>query len=368
MSRSAILGFLCCCAVFALDGCTSGHGGGCTTQCGTTAPPPPVTFNGPGAVPQPPPATNTPAGIYLLNVGLASGNSQVISMPLGASGTVPINTLLSTSDGVGLSSFTSDGAGHFFAVETTSGSGGILYGDVLEFGATSSGAFTPLRRISEPSFPSLSSNGPLGVDSAGDLAVVGNGSIYIYGPTANGTVTPVRTIGGSATGLALNATALSFDTSGNLYVLDSSYPGFQILVFGPEANGNVALTRTITSTTLQPTGMTLDSSGNVYLTVPSETLDSSGNPLTLGTSLYEFAAGASGDASPMATMTVSDYYGYNLAFDTTGGLYLFVSDLQGNGDVLKFHAMANGTVAPDSVLLTAPGSGTLDAGIVVVGP
>ena len=79
-------------------------------------------------------------------------------------------------------------------------------------------------------------------------------SIVVFAPTATGVAIPVRTLGGSATGLQFPA-GLAVDSVGNLYCLDF-YSIFTdagpapIMVFPAEATGNVAPTRTFTSTAL----------------------------------------------------------------------------------------------------------------------
>jgi hypothetical protein len=305
-----------------------------------------------------------PAGIYLTN-DLSSSDSRVLTLPLGASGTVTPSAFLPDA-GLVLSSLTSDGAGHFFAVEDDGS-----YLDVVEFGVTNTGAFTPLRRISQPSFPSLQ-GGTLAADASGDVAVVGNSAVYIFGPSANGIVTPARSIAGAATGLVVSPQSLAFDKSGNLYVFNSSTSGASdILVFGPTQNGDASSARTLTPNvpSLQPSSMAFNNAGNLYIAQAIITTSGSG-ATSYQSSVYEFAAGASGNATPIATLTPpgGNYYFTNMAFDTTGAMYVLATDIQGNGDVLKFSAGATGTAPPVAVIDTAAGPGVLDSSIVVVGP
>jgi hypothetical protein len=320
-------------------------------------------------VPQPPPATvATPTSIYLLDnlSALSALKSEVLSLPLSANGTVNATVFLTDSD-ISLSSIRADRAGHFYAFEYDGN-----YSDILEFGATSAGTFTPLRRIGNASFPSTTFGAleSLAVDAAGDVAVAGSSTIDIFDPTANGVATPVRTIGGASTGLAATTSTLSmaFDSSGNLYAVEStSNTTSNILEFGSATTGNVAPSRVIPLSFL-PGGVALDRTGNVYVT---HTVETSITPSPVyQSSVIEFASGASGGTTPIGTLTPPNF-NYSLgglAFDSTGALYVFAVDAQNNGDVAKFSAGATGAVSPVSVIVTGPGSGSLDSSVVVVGP
>jgi hypothetical protein len=292
-------------------------------------------------------------------------------MPLGASGTVTPTVYL-TDPGVGLSGLQLNGAGNFFAFEN-----GSYYTDLLAFGATATGTFTPLRRIEAASFPN-SPVGPLAVDASGDVAVQGYvtgvgyaNAIYVEAPTANGVVTPARTIAGSNTLLGNTVvTSMKFDASGNLYVLGSLSKAGTVLVFGPTANGNVAPLRVMSPNVplADFDTMAFDAAGNLYIADTQQPATSGGRPVA---NVYEFAAGASGSVSPIATLSVTGGYSLNhLAFDTTGALYLLVTDAKGNGDLLKYAHGATGSAAPVSVIVTAgsASSGQLDSSMVVVGP
>ncbi len=73
-------------------------------------------------------------------------------------------------------------------------------------------------------------------------------SIVEFGPTASGTATPIRTLSGAATQIAAFETvSLAVDTAGNLYFAEDDSATFNILVFGPTAQGNDAPSAYITS-------------------------------------------------------------------------------------------------------------------------
>jgi hypothetical protein len=86
----------------------------------------------------------------------------------------------------------------------------------------------------------------IAVDSTGNIYVVdpdqGSPSVRVFAAGATGNVAPVRTITGSATGLKY-PTDVKVDSAGNIYVADSGAGA--ILIFGPNANGNVAPTATV---------------------------------------------------------------------------------------------------------------------------
>jgi hypothetical protein len=79
-------------------------------------------------------------------------------------------------------------------------------------------------------------------------------SIIVFAPGASGTPTPTRTLAGASTGIIYPA-ALAVDNAANLYYMDYYAYGYQsgttpLMVFPATATGNVAPTRTFTSTAL----------------------------------------------------------------------------------------------------------------------
>lgn len=310
-------------------------------------------------------------GIYLTDIQSLS-NSLLLSMPLDTNGVGSLTTVESSTT-FSLTTIVPSGDGNFYAIEygTPYGSYQYPYLDVLKFGFTAAGVFTPLQRISQPSFPSLSS-GTLAADAAGNVAVAGSNAVYIYAATANGTVTPTRSI----TGIPGTILQLAFDPSGNLYVRDSLGTSGQVLVYSPTANGAATPIHTLTPKLVGGLEtIALDSIGDLFV------VDTSDNPTPSGadvftTSIYEYAPGADGNASPISTITpINHCLGFFLALDTTGALYLEANDDSGNGQYLKFAPGASGAATPISIAQTpatpptTPNSpGTLDYNFLVVGP
>ncbi len=90
----------------------------------------------------------------------------------------------------------------------------------------------------------------LTLDASGNIYVtdVGVPAIYVYPSGANGAIAPMRTISGSTTGL-VTPIDVKVDAAGNIYVADiGAGSSGKVLVFPPNANGNVAPTATINAT------------------------------------------------------------------------------------------------------------------------
>ena len=174
--------------------------------------------------------------------------------------------------------------------------------------------------------------------------------IYVFAPGANGNVAPIRRIAGANTGLN-SPSGVALDAMGNIYVANgasnavaTSGGNGSITVYAPDANGNVAPIRTITgsntgmSNPYAPWGISIDGSGNLWAAVVSLSLYSGGSAL-------EFAPGANGNATPIATITgnvAANAAADDVAFDSSGDIH---EDPYGVS-VLTFAPGTNGNVAP----------------------
>jgi sugar lactone lactonase YvrE len=141
-------------------------------------------------------------------------------------------------------------------------------------------------------------SGPFGIalDGAGNIYVVNAGSfsITVYAAGASGNATPTATIAGGNTGLN-SPQGIALDGAGNIYVANTGINS--ITVYAAGANGNATPTATIAggNTGLQfPSGIALDGAGNIYV---------ANQVVNFGGSITVYAAGASGDATPTATIT-----------------------------------------------------------------
>lgn len=136
--------------------------------------------------------------------------------------------------------------------------------------------------------------GPMSVavDSQG-MRYVSNGfgkGIRVYAPNASGNAAPVRAIEGPAT-LIKNSDGIAVDADGYVYVSDTNGAGTaKILVFAPDASGNVAPARVIAGSNTQlswPRQLAVDDVGRLYVA------DSAADAIAV------FAPGASGNISPL---------------------------------------------------------------------
>jgi hypothetical protein len=201
-----------------------------------------------------------------------------------------------------------------------------------------------------------------GLDTPADVAFGRFGNMYVadaigaineYAFGADGNVRPVATIAGSNTGLS-DPSSIALDRSGKIYVanfsssLDFPTPG-SITVYRAGANGNVSPIATIAgsnSAFAGLSGLAIDASGKIY--AASETYNFSAPAILI------FAAGASGNASPIATITGSNT-GLNgpqhIALDGAGNIYVantggIAVEGEGSGNVLVYAAGATGNVSP----------------------
>jgi hypothetical protein len=201
---------------------------------------------------------------------------------------------------------------------TVSRSGEIFASDgrgVAVFGPTATGDDPPVRYIQ------WNSAGPIAVDSSGKLYVRAAGSVAVFGPTATGEAIPERLIGGANTQMrsqyAFDYGAVAVDAQGRLYVLceteqDDGANPFRVLVFAPDANGDVAPFRYLTTSPITAaydgTGIAVDAAGTIYV---SASLD-----LNMG-AIFEFPADASGSVTPSKIIS-SGAWGEN-----AGGIALY---------------------------------------------
>jgi hypothetical protein len=240
---------------------------------------------------------------------------QILSLPLGTQSIVK--------------DCSTDGNGTMFA---------LFVGAPAGIFAIPSGSSTPSRTISGSATGMASGSS---ADFATSIAVGPDGSLYVtdldptgttpeilvFGPGANGNVAPVRTISGTATTLSNSedsgAAPITVGPDGSLYVLDLAAGSFlggtgngifgiqRVLVFAPNANGNVAPSRII-------------SGGLTGLSSPT-----------------------SGAASLASS---SGREGLGIAVDAASNIYVGTYSTAPNWQILRFPAGSNGNVAPTNVL------------------
>jgi hypothetical protein len=283
------------------------------------------------------------------------------------SGAVPTATLLPPAEML-VDSVTTDSKGQIYVA------GALPDGfdeGVLVYAAGATGAATPVRTIdlgadSEETITATA----MTVDTSGQIYLTGyTGNVAVISATANGTTTPTRliTLEGSNAGLGI-----AVDSKGNTYVAYQDQSGSSeagaIEVFGPSATGSATPIQQISSEDVL-FGVALDASGNIYSVADTATASSSGAVSTTA-KIVEYAADASGAATPMKTISGSSTgltFGYSPAIDSVGNLYLInlvysgtEDDLTYTASALGFGPNASGNVAPgmdvSSSSLTYPGN------------
>lgn len=183
---------------------------------------------------------------------------------------------------------------------------------VAEFAAGANGNVAPVNSIGGPRNTLLITETGIAQDSSG-FTYVGNGNtavITVYAPGASGDVAPVSTLAGSNTGL--NRPEGMVIQGGKLYVANgptppgtdpTAQPPSALTVYSlPLATGanNIAPLQMITGSStgmFQAVGLALDSAGDMYVA----NLDFHGN-----SSITEYAANATGNATPIATVEGSN--------------------------------------------------------------
>ena len=175
-----------------------------------------------------------------------------------------------------------------------------------------------------------------------------NGSAVITFPIgATGNVAPTTTLGGATTNIT-NALGLAADGQGNLYVAIS----LAILVFAPNANGNVAAARTIAGPNALPNtddfvSVSVTPDGTIYAV----------SELTAGTNrspkILVFPPGTNGNVAPAQTIT-----GASTTMTATLSSAVQAPEvvaLDGSQHALFFKTTDNGNVAPQRSLATPGG-------------
>ncbi len=208
-------------------------------------------------------------------------------------------------------------------------------------GGGSSGSPTPI--VSAPSVTGTSPTPtPTPTAGAGTLDVATpamTGPVAVYAANASGTPAPLYTL--APTGFD-TPTSLTTDSSGNVYVLNQN--GGSILVF---AKGATTATRTITSSALvgPEIGIAVGASGNVYVL---GNVVVSGVGTTYGVAV--FAPGAGANATPSQTFTNTSNAGVTgIAVDAAGTIYVGTHATTGNA-ILEFAATASGNATPTTII------------------
>lgn len=197
----------------------------------------------------------------------------------------------------------------------------------------------------------------LTVSKAGEIYVYDGRGIAVFDATASGDADPVRYIQGAATsdgvdppgGIAANY--MTVDDTGNLYLGSNRYD-WPIMVFGPKDTGAVAPARAIggSNTSMGSAcsgyamvGMTVNNAGEIYVlyVCPSKPFTSE-DPITL----YKFGAAANGNVAPEKSLRLQGPHdGTGLALDSAGNIYVSTGFA-----VFEYAAGASGDAIPSQTL------------------
>jgi len=271
----------------------------------------------------------------------------------------------------------------------------------LVFPITANGSdVAPTRSISGTSF---SDGHRSAVDASGNIYVTDadNSSVAIFGPNASGDAAPTGIISGQSTGLDFPS-GIALDASGKIYVANQS--GASVTIYAAGTTGNTAPTVTITTGLSRPNGLALDGKGNIYIAdegngnilefaanptgnetatatittglgyVHALALDSAGNiyvtdanggggvgslwnrfftvyaAVAATGSVTVYAAGATGNATPTATISGSST-GLNhpngIAIDSDGNIYVANN---GGPSVTVYAKGATGNATPTATI------------------
>jgi hypothetical protein len=323
------------------------------------------TGSGGGGGTTPVQATLAPGGaasVYVLQGAPLPVGYSVLSFSTTTGSVLPTGTLTPSSAMV-VHSVVTDGSGHIYVA-------GELTGNevILEYAAGSTGSAVPFRTlILDPAATDQMEVSSMFVDNFGTIYATGLNSTGIHGdvaviqPTQNGQLTPSRFLTSTQLtqpiGIGVDATGEIFVT--NLPTVGTLLQG-SILVFGAGANGSAAPTRVITGPTPTSTtqneyyGITVGATGNIYTVFDTSTYSSSGILASTSAEIQEFAAGASGAATPINTISGVNTgltFGGGLRADVAGNLYLVnvaasPSASQAAYSVVGFGPQATGNMSP----------------------
>ena len=174
-------------------------------------------------------------------------------------------------------------------------------------------------------------------------------SVIAFDWFANGDVTPEQDVQGPNTGLTAPQT-VDIDQRSFVYVGDTGPTGPNIKVYAPDATGDAAPVRTITSSAMTdaPVGLALDRARDIYVASQTD-------------GVLVFAPGANGVVSPIRTIAgpdtgLSDVEA--VALDAANNVFALDAAAQ---SISEFAAGANGDVTP---IRTLAGANTGLAGAV----
>jgi hypothetical protein len=309
------------------------------TQTGTTT----VTPTGTTTVTPPPLLPATQKNLYVVQAAHNPISTLVFPLKAGA-GSPPFYEIPGSQVAV-------DGAGNIYVLNQDSYPTFTVHS--INVYAATSPTGTPIRSLPVGPGTKIADASALAVSKAGEIYVYDGTGIAVFDATATGDADPVRYIQGVATSAGpgkIWALYMTVDDAGNLYVAGNGY--IPIVVYGPKDTGPVAPMRAIAGdqTSMASAcqgygmvGMTANDAGEIYvLYVCYPTRTTSDTPVTL----YKFGAGANGNVAPEKSLTLqSPHFATGLALDSAGNIYVSTGDA-----VFEYAAGASGAATPSNTL------------------
>jgi hypothetical protein len=179
----------------------------------------------------------------------------------------------------------------------------------MVFAAGANGDTAPQQIIAPAVYPAVDNTGLdasdlfVGVDAGGNIYTADSYSqkVLVFAPNANGNVAPLRVLLGDKT-LLSGCEGVAFDSAGNLYI--ANYNGMSVTVYPPGASGNVAPAATITGANTgigMLAAIAVDTAGTVWAS--GQAVDSTGR---LRNAILRFAPGTNGNVAPVAALAGGD--------------------------------------------------------------
>ena len=189
-------------------------------------------------------------------------------------------------------------------------------GQVLQYPAGSSGSVTPSVTLNGSNSHTSTFDEPysIAVNSAGTLFVsAGDGSLEAFANGYTASSAPTQYLTWGMTNFLNTGSEIGVDTAGEIFYLEGGNQVTRtpsIHVFGAGATGATAPMRSITGTNttafvlLEIANIAVDGAGDVYLSIYNDAQDPNATsvtdpPTSLSTGILEFAAGATGNATPL---------------------------------------------------------------------
>jgi hypothetical protein len=300
-----------------------------TTAPGSTTPT--TTLNLPTGFETDNIATGPDGKLYVSGNTQSSGSDQILVFAADATGSAsPIATITgSTTENNGTFTYA-----YYMAVNSKNQLFVMSDDYTIEvFAAGATGNATPTQYITW-GVNNFSYIYDIATDSLGETFIsdYGNNEIYVFAAGATGNAAPVRTITGTNAGTFDSIWSMTADDAGNVYTVNYNTSD------DPVRNGNVAARPMLASHHAHEHGR--------HVSAHPHDANPSGS---LHTGIIVFPAGATGNATPLRTIsgsTTKVFYPAAIAVDAVSNIYYVDDDASTLGPLMMFPPTATGDVAP----------------------